>query len=186
MRIAITALFICLAFNLNAQKLPNPEYRKVDDFKVNDTRVKVFFKDPLAVLVTSLPDFDNKPDAQKTRLLDVYMQNHEVYLFSATSKDGKVTSYVLRGDPEKKEASDRYQVAVTDGDVQGEATVSQPRKYIKDIVVAGDFFEHMAPFQLPQYKKLTTTQVWGNIVHIYPYAPIKEAVTKIIAEDQHQ
>lgn len=186
MRIATTALFICLAFNVYAQKAPNPEYRKVDDFKVNDAKVKVFFKDPLAVLVTSLPDFDTKPDAQKNRLLDGYMQNHEVYLFSATSKDGKVTSYVLRGDPEKKEASDRYQVTITDGDVQGEAAVAQPRRYVKDIVIAGDFFEHMAPFQLPQYKKLTTTQVWGNIVHINPYAPIKEALTKIIAEDQQK
>jgi hypothetical protein len=183
MRIVITAAIVCLAFNLSAQ---NPDFKKVDDFKVNDTKVKVFFKDPLAVLVTTLPDFDSKPDPQKNRLLDVYLENHEVYLFSATSKDGKVTSYVMRGDPAKKEAADRYQVAITDGDVLDKATETAPRKFVKDIGVTGDFFEHMAPFQLPQYKKVKTSQVWGNIIHINAYAPIKEALTKIILEDQQK
>lgn len=186
MRIATIAAMVCLALNLSAQSLPNPDYKKVDDFKVTDARVKVFFKDPLAVLVTTLPDFDSKPDAQKNKLLEVYLQNHEVYLFSVTSKEGKVTSYVMRGDPDKKEAADRYQVAITDGDVQDKSADTQPRRYVKDIGVAGDFFEHMAPFQLPQYKKVKTSQVWGNIVHINPYAPIKEALTKIILEDQQK
>ena len=183
MRIVITAAIICLTLNLFAQ---NPDYRKVDEFKLNDSKVKVYFKDPLAVLVTSLPDFDAKPDAQKNKLLDVYLQTHEIYLFSATSKDGKVTSYVMRGNPGKKEAGDRYQVEITDGDVLDKSQEMQPRKYVKDLGVAGEFFEHMAPFQQPQFKKVKTSQVWGNIVHINAYAPIKEAVTKIIQEDQQK
>ena len=183
MRIVITAAIVCLTFNLFAQ---NPDYRKVDDFKINDTRVKVYFKDPLAVLVTSLPDFDSKPDAQKNKLLDVYLQTHEIYLFSATSKDGKVISYIMRGNPDKKEASDSYQVEITDGDVLDKPGELQPRKNIKDLGVAGQFFEHMAPFQQAQFKKVKTSQVWGNIVHINAYAPIKDALTKIIQEDQQK
>jgi hypothetical protein len=186
MRIFIFAAIVTLAFNLPVQSQPNPEYKKVDDFKVTDLKVKVFFKDPLAVLVTSLPDFDTKPDPQKNKLLEVYLQNHEVYLFSVISKNGKVTSYVMRGDPEKKETSNRYQVEITDGDVLERPGEMQARKYIKDFGIGGEFFEHMAPFQLPQYKKVKTTQVWGNIIHINSYAAIKDAMIKIIQHDQQQ
>ena len=183
MRIVITAAIVCFALNLSAQ---NPDYRKVDEFKLNDGKVRVYFKDPLAVLVTSLPDFDTKPDAQKNKLLEVYLQNHEIYLFSATSKEGKVTSYVMRGSPDKKEASDRYEVEITDGDVLDKSSELQPRKHVKDLGVAGDFFEHMSPFQQAQFKKVKTTMVWGNIIHINAYAPIKETLTKIIQEDQQK
>ena len=186
MRIFLLAAISCLAFNLPLKSQPNPEYKKVDDFKLNDLRVKVYFKDPLAVLVTSLPDFDTKPDPQKNKLLEVYLQNHEVYLFSVTPKNGKITSYVMRGDPAKKETSNRYQVEITDGDVLEKPGEFQARKHIKDFGIGGEFFEHMAPFQLPQYKKVKTTQVWGNIIHINPYAPIKETMTKIIQDDQQQ
>jgi hypothetical protein len=184
MRIVFFAAFVCVTLNLSAQSLPNPEYKKVDDYKLNDSRIKVYFKDPLAVLVMSLPDFDTKPDPQKNKLLEIYLQNNEVYLFSVTSKDGKVTSYVMRGDPTKKEATNQYQVEITNGDVLNKSGEVQPRKYVKDIGVAGQFFEHMAPFQMSQYKKVKTTQVWGNIVHINPYASIKESMSKIIREDQ--
>jgi hypothetical protein len=184
MRMFIAAAIVCLAFNLHAQSQPNPEFKKVDDFKLNDSKVKVFFKDPLAVLVTSLPDFESKPDPQKNKLLEVYLQNHEIYLFSVTSKEGRVTSYVMRGDPEKKEAANYYQVEITDGDVQDKSKETHPRKQIKNIGIGGEFFEHMAAFQLPQFKKVTTTRVWGNIVHINRYAPIKEALIKIIQDDQ--
>jgi hypothetical protein len=184
MRIVITAAIVFFTLKLTAQSLPNPEYKKVDDFKINESKIKVYFKDPLAVLITSLPDFDSKPDPQKNKLLQIYLQNHEVYLFSATSRDGKVTSYVMRGDPEKKEGPNHYEVAISDGDVLDKSIDIQPRKFVKDIGVPGDFFEHMAPFQLPQYKKVRTTQVWGNIIHINPYAPIKDTISKIIQDDQ--
>jgi hypothetical protein len=184
MRILILAAVIFLAFNLSVQSQPNPEYKKVDDFKISDLKVKVYFKDPLAVLVSTLPDFDTKPDPQKNKLLEVYLQNHEVYLFNVTSKNGKITSYVMRGDPGKKETSNRYQVEITDGDMLEKPGEMQARKYIKDFGIGGEFFEHMAPFQMPQFKKVKTTQVWGNIIHINPYAPIKDAMTKVIQDDQ--
>ena len=84
---------------------PDPAFRKVDDFRINDSKFKVYFKDPLAVLMSTLPDFESKPDAEKNKLLQVYLLNNELYLFSVTSKDGKVTSYVVRGNPQKKETS---------------------------------------------------------------------------------
>jgi hypothetical protein len=92
----------------------------------------------------------------------------------------------MRGDPEKKEQSSFYQVEITDGDVLDKSVETHPRKQIKDIGIGGEFFEHMAAFQSPQYKRVTTTQVWGNIVHINRYAPIKEALTKIIQDDQQK
>ncbi len=186
MRTCTIAVIVCICFDLSLMGQPNPDFKKVDDFKLNDSKVRVYFKDPLAVLVTSLPDFDTKPDPQKNKLLEVYLQNHEIYLFSVTSKAGIVTSYVMRGDPEKKEQSSFYQVEITDGDVLDKSVETHPRKQIKDIGIGGEFFEHMAAFQSPQYKRVTTTQVWGNIVHINRYAPIKEALTKIIQDDQQK
>lgn len=180
MRTHFIATVVCLALNLAAQCQPNPDFKKVDEFKLNDQKVKVYFKDPLAVLVTSFPDFDSKPDPQKSKFLEVYLQNHELYLFSVTSKDGRITSYVMRGDPDRKEARNVYQVEIIDGEVLNKSVAMPASKQIKDIGITGEFFEHMAPFQTPRFKKITTTQVWGNIVHINRYAPIKETLSKII------
>jgi hypothetical protein len=157
----------------------------VDDFRINELKVKVFFKDPLAVLVTSLPDFDAKPDAEKNRLLQVYLWNHELYLFTVTSNDNKTTSYVVRGNPIKKESPVTYEVEITDGDILIVSNDSKPapRKTVSDIGIQGEFFEHMPVFQQPRYRKVKTTMVWGNIVRINPYAPIKETVEKIIQQD---
>ncbi|HUQ64636.1 MAG TPA: hypothetical protein VM101_00675 [Flavitalea sp.] len=183
-------IHVFLLFSSFAFFLPsfaqNIDFAKVDDFRVNDSKVKVYFKDPLAVLVSTLPDFDKKPDYEKNKLLKVYLQNHDVYLFSVTSKEGKVISYVLRGDPDKKETSQRYSLDVTDGDVLNASTGTPPavRKTVTKLDIAGEFFEHMAPFRQQQFRKVTTSQVWGNIVHINPYPPIKDAVEKIIQLDQ--
>ena len=164
---------------------PDPSFRKVDEFKVSDAKVKVFFKDPLAVLVTSFPDFDAKPEAEKNRLLQVYLWNHELYIFSATSGDNKITSYVVRGNPIKKESPITYEVDIADGDVLTVSNDGQPapRKTVSDLNLQGEFFEHMSVFQQPRFRKVKTTMVWGNIIRINPYEPIKESVEKIIQQD---
>lgn len=163
----------------------DPAFRKVDDFRLSDSKVKVYFKDPLAALMSTLPDFESKPDAEKNKLLQVYLLNNELYLFSVTSKDGKVTSYVLRGNPQKKETSSRYQLDITDGDILNPGiTPLIARKTVSTINISGEFFEHMAPFQQPRFKKVTTTHVWGNIIHINPYTAIRETIQKLIVLDQ--
>jgi|SRR5687768_9902051 len=179
---AIAGLFLFLSSH---GQQPDPAFRKVDDFRINDSKVRVYFKDPLSVLMSTLPDFDSKPDAEKNKLLQVYLLNNELYLFSVASKDGKVTSYVVRGDPQKKETSSRYRLDITDGDILNPGIIPLvARKTVNTINIGGEFFEHMAPFQQPRFKKVTTTHVWGNIIHINPYAPIKETVEKMIIEDQ--
>lgn len=164
---------------------PDPSFRKVDEFRISESKVKVFFKDPLAVLVTSLPDFDAKSDAEKNRLLQVYLWNHALYLFSVTSNDNKSTSYVVRGNPIKKESPVSYEVEITDGDILtvSNETKFAPRKTVSDLNLHGEFFEHMSVFQQPRFRKVKTTLVWGNIVRINPYVPIKEALEKIILQD---
>lgn len=178
--------FTCIIFSFNSFSQVKPGFRKVDDFKINDSKVKVYFKDPLVELISSFPDFESKPDPEKNKLLEVYLANHDLYLFSFPSKDGKVTSYVVRGDPEKKETSSRYKLDIIDGDILTQS-IDSPlvvRKSVKNLNMSGEFFEHMVPFQQPKFKKVTTTHVWGNLIHINPYAPIKETVEKLIQLDQ--
>lgn len=179
---AIAGMFLFLSAY---SQQPGPAFRKVDDFKINDSKVRVYFKDPLAVLMSTLPDFESKPDAEKNKLLQVYLLNNDLYLFSVTSKDGKVTSYVVRGNPQHKETSCRYRLDITDGDILNPGiTPLVARKTVSTINISGEFFEHMAPFQQPRFKKVTTSHVWGNLIHINPYAPIKETVEKMIILDQ--
>jgi len=176
----------CIVFSLNSFSQLKPGFRKVDDFKIDDSKVKVYFKDPLVELVTTLPDFETKPDPEKNKLLQVYLSNHDLYLFSFTSKEGKVISYVVRGNPEQKGSSYRYKLDISDGDVLTQSNDSPlpVRKSVNNLNISGEFFEHMAPFQQPKYKKVTTSNVWGNIIHINPYAPIKDTIEKLIQLDQ--
>ena len=178
----IIAIVFCY---LSSFSQPDPSFRRVDEFKISDAKVKVFFKDPLAVLVSSFPDFDAKPEAEKNRLLQVYLWNHELYIFSVTSGDNKTTSYVVRGNPIKKESPVTYEVDIADGDVLTASNDNKPapRKTVSDLNLQGEFFEHMSVFQQPRFRKVKTTMVWGNIIRINPYAPIKEAVEKIVQQD---
>jgi hypothetical protein len=184
--INISLTICCIIFSLHSFSQLKSGFRKVDDFKINDAKVKVYFMDPIVELSTAFPEFETKPDPEKNKLLEVYLANHDLYLFSFTSKDGKIISYVVRGNPEQKESSYRYKLDIIDGDMltQSRDNPLAVRKTVNNLTISGEFFEHMAPFQQPRFKKVTTANIWGNIIHINPYAPIKDTIEKLIQLDQ--
>ena len=170
--------FLLSLLYISSQCQMKAGFRLVDDFKMKDAKVKVYFKDPLEQLNETFSEFGTKPDEEKNRLLEVYLLNHELYVFRVASKNDSVKSYVIRGNPKKVKTSSRYQLDIYNGDVMEQSP--EVEKTTDEVNISGEFFQSMTTFQHPKFKKVQTLQIWGNIVHIKPYDQIKETVVKLI------
>ncbi len=176
MKFALTMLLITISTSIFSQDLEN--FEQVDKFKINDLKVSVFFKDPLKEIIKKYPDFDNKENKEKHEILSGYLHNNTLYVFQTFKKKKLIKSYKLTGNPQKVKSRNYFNLDIYNNQDKVE-------KSIDKLNVGGSFFEHMLLFQSTEGKKFIGKgiQMWGFIVMIQPYSPIKEKISELIKMD---
>lgn len=176
MRIILQLLFIFLVSGIQAQELT--DFELVDNYKLEDLKVKVYFKDPLKEILKEYPEFDGKDDKVKHELLSNYLHNNTLYIFQTFKKNKLQKSYELKGNP--KEIRTKYYFNLDVRDATGKID-----KEIDQVGVGGSFFEHMFIFQTPQGKDVIGKgiKMWGFFVMIEPYDTLKSKITELISKD---
>lgn len=176
MRIILQLLFIFLVSGIQAQELT--DFELVDNYKLEDLKVKVYFKDPLKEILKEYPEFDGKDDKVKHELFSNYLHNNTLYIFQTFKKNKLQKSYELKGNP--REIRTKYYFNLDVRDATGKID-----KEIDQVGVGGSFFEHMFIFQTPQGKEVIGKgiKMWGFFVMIEPYDTLKSKITELISKD---
>ncbi len=164
---------ICVLFFLksSAQEI----YKTVDQFKVGKNKVEVVFYDPFNNILNDDPEFDEKSDAEKSKILDNYLHSSVLYEFMlSVRKSEQKIKYQIIGNPEKTSSKMFYQVKIFE-DQEYVATV-------ETINCGGTLFEHMFLFDEPSMKKHVGNgiQLFGFFRRVQPYNEIKSSMAKII------
>jgi hypothetical protein len=184
--VLIILSLISLSFSVIGQSLD--EYVKVDKYKLGNTRINVFFNDPIINLKKSNPDFDRTPDSKKFQLVSEFLHNNPLYVFVAKNKKlGIEKSYILRGNPSKQRTRYYFQLDIVKGTTE---ELSNRNQYscentIDKINVGGSLFEHMVYFQTPEGEKFIGKNIkfWDYFTKVEPYEDIKHVVSEIIELD---
>ncbi|HDK42044.1 MAG TPA: hypothetical protein ENG87_01590 [Candidatus Pacearchaeota archaeon] len=176
MRIISLLILIFIVSGIQAQNLT--DFELVDNYKLDNSKVKVYFKDPLKELLKKHPDFDNKDDKTKHELLSDYLHNNTLYVFQTFRKKKLQKSYELKGNPKKIRTKYYFNLDILEAD----GTLD---KAIDKVNIGGSFFEHMFIFQTTQGKKVIGKgiKMWGYFVMIEPYDNIKLKITELIEKD---
>jgi hypothetical protein len=176
MRILSLLILIFLASGVQAQDLIN--FELVDNYKLEDLKVNVYFKDPLKEILNQHPDFDNKDDKTKHELLSNYLHNNSLYIFQTIKKKKLQKSYELKGNPKKLRTKYYFNLDILNAN-------GSIDKEIDKISIGGSFFEHMFIFQTEQGKDVIGKgiKMWGFFVMIEPYDNIKAKITELIKMD---
>ena len=176
MKIISLLISVFIVLGIQAQKLTG--FELVDNYKLDDLKVKVYFKDPLKELLNKYPDFDNKDDKTKHELLSDYLHNNTLYIFQTIKKKKLQKSYELKGNPKKTRTKYYFKLDI----IEADGTIT---KAIDKVNIGGSFFEHMFIFQTTQGKKVIGKGInlWGYFVMIEPYSNIKTKITELIKKD---
>ena len=176
MRIIPLLILIFFVSGIQAQDLTN--FELVDNYKLEDLKVKVYFKDPLKEILKEHPDFDNKADKEKHELLSKYLHNNTLYIFQTFKKKELQKRYELIGNPKKIRTKYYFNLDILEGN-------GNIDKEIDKISVGGSFFEHMLLFQTKQGKEFIGKgiKMWGYFVMIEPYDNLKNKITELIKKD---
>ena len=163
-----------------------------DHFKINKDKVEVFFYDPLVALAKA-DDFAAKTDKEKSDLLDSYLHNNPLYLFSLTdSKTKDITYLCIRGNPEKVNTKMFYKVEVIKGissasfNPNTDSYSDKIVKVIDQVNCGGTLFENMSLFQGADKKKYVGNgvQLFGYYYRVQPYSEIRSSMKGIIEQLQ--
>jgi hypothetical protein len=164
--------------------------KNVDNFKVNNHNVAVFFYDPLDSLAKLDKDFQSKSDKEKSNGLDKYLHEHPLYLFKLTNKKtNDITFLCIRGNPEKINTKMFYKVEV----IKNEPADFNPNEgnysdkivqTIDQVNCGGTLFENMTLFDNEEGKKAVGNgiQLFGYYRRIQPYSEIKTSMENIIKQ----
>jgi len=176
MRIISQLILIFFVSGIQAQELT--DFELVDNYKLEDLKVKVYFKDPLKEILKEYPEFDGKEDKVKHELLSNYLHNNTLYIFQTFTKNKLQKSYELKGNPKKIRTKYYFNLDIL------EAT-GKIDKEIDKVSIGGSFFEHMLIFQTTQGKESVGKgiKMWGFFVMIEPYNNIKSKITELINKD---
>jgi len=176
MRIISLLILIFIVSGIQAQNLT--DFELVDNYKLDNLKVKVYFKDPLKELLNKHPDFDNKVDKTKHELLSDYLHNNTLYVFQTIRKKKLQKSYELKGNPKKIRTKYYFNLDI----IEADGTLD---KAIDKVNIGGSFFEHMFIFQTAQGKEVIGKgiKMWGYFVMIEPYDNLKSKITKLIKND---
>lgn len=176
MRIILLLLLTFLASGIQAQELK--DFELVDNYKLEDVKVNVYFKDPLKEILKEYPEFDGKDDKVKHELLSNYLQNNTLYIFQTLKKKKLYKSYELKGNPNKIRTKYYFNLDILEANGKIE-------KEIDKINIGGSFFEHMFIFQTKQGKEAIGKgiKMWGYFVMIEPYDNLKSKITELIKKD---
>lgn len=176
MRILLLLTLIFTVPGLRAQGLN--EFELVDNYKLENLTVNVYFKDPLKEISRQNPDFDNKDDKVKHELLSNYLHNNILYVFQLFQKKELQKSYVLKGNPSKIRTKYYFNLDILNAD-------GSTDKAIDKINLGGSFFEHMSIFQTEQGKNVVGKgiKMWGYFVMIEPYNNIKSEMNELMKKD---
>src|SRR5436309_14442850 len=89
------------------------QFKTVDDFKLGDDSIAVFFYDPFVSLNKLDKDFQAKTDNEKSDALNKFLHKNPLYLFRLTNAKTKDIRYLcIRGNPEKVNTKMFYKVEV--------------------------------------------------------------------------
>ncbi len=176
MRIISLLILIFIVSGIQAQDLT--DFELVDNYKLEDLKVKVYFKDPLKELIHQYPNFDDKDDKTKHELLSNYLHNNTLYVFQTIRKKKIQKSYELKGNPKKIRTKYYFNLDIlkADGSID---------KEIDKVNLGGSFFEHMFIFQTERGKEVIGKgiKMWGYFVMIEPYNNIKSKLSGLIKKD---
>lgn len=160
----------------------------VDQFKVKNDSVKVFFYDPVLALEKT-PNFQVKSEKDKSDTLDTYLHNSALYMFEVTNAETKEITYLcIRGNPDKVNTKMFYKVEVIKG-ITNSLFNSNDTNYSDKIVkvidkvnCGGTLFESMEMFKAPENQKYIGSgiQFWGFYRRVQPYSEIKTSMIAII------
>lgn len=176
MRIISLLTLIFLISGIQAQELT--DFELVDNYKLEDLKVKVYFKDPLKEILKQYPDFDGKDDKTKHELLSNYLHNNTLYIFQTFKKNKLQKSYELKGNQKKIRTKYYFNLDILESN-------GQIDKEIDKVSIGGSFFEHMFIFQTAQGKEAVGKgiKMWGYFVMIESYDNIKSKITELINKD---
>ncbi len=185
-KIKITLSIITfLLFTIYAQG----QAKVVDEFKIKNDSVKVFFYDPLLALA-KMPGFEEKSDEEKSDTLDSYLHNNPLYLFVVSNSTTKELTYLcIRGNPKKVNTKMFYKVEVIKGvsDTAFNPFNDYSDKIVKtidNVNCGGTLFESMEMFDAPENKKYVGNgiQFFGSYRRVQPYSEIKISMIAIIEQ----
>ncbi|WP_442587466.1 hypothetical protein ACSBL2_15585 [Pedobacter sp. AW31-3R] len=167
---------VCLNLSSFSQNLK--EFKKVDKFKLSDYTIEVYFKDPLLELIKAYPNFDEKDNQAKHKLLSDYLRHNSLYVFQSIRKNKVQKNYELLGNPKNLRGRSSFSLNVQTADGVLE-------KNIDKVNLSGEFFEHMVLFQSERGKQAIGKgiQIWGYFVKIEPYETFKNRITELIQMD---
>jgi hypothetical protein len=176
MRIISLLILIFLVSGIQAQELT--DFELVDNYKLDDVKVNVYFKDPLKEILKDYSEFDGKHDKVKHELLSNYLHNNTLYIFQTFKKNKLQKSYELKGNPKKIRTKYYFNLDILEANGKTE-------KEIEKINIGGSFFEHMFIFQTGQGKEVIGKgiKMWGYFVMIEPYDNLKSKITELIKMD---
>lgn len=185
MKIALTIISVVFALTGKAQQVS--DFELVDQFKMNEIQVKVFFKDPLKSILKDSPNFDSQNSQDKYEQLETHLHDNVLYLFQTTDTQGLVKSYLLEGDPKKGRTRNYFNLKIINKDILQPSGIydSTKDKTINRLNLGGTFFENMFIFQTKEGKKVIgkVINMWGFFTKIEAYSTVKEAVSNIIGKD---
>jgi hypothetical protein len=183
LKLIIIVLFLgILNFSVYGQENP------IDQFKIEDYTIDVYFYDPLETL-TKLEDFRTMSDKSKSSTLDYYLHNHALYLFLLTdSKTTEKTYLCIRGNPEKLKTKMFYKVEIIKGITSSSFNPNTDNysdkivNVIDDVNCGGTLFESMTIFSQPKNKDKVGNgiQLYGYFRRVQPYSEIKDSMKEII------
>lgn len=176
MRIISLLVLIFLASGIQAQDLT--DFELVDNYKLEGLKINVYFKDPLKELLNQHPDFDNKDDKTKHKLLSKYLHNNSLYVFQTIKNKKLLKTYKLKGNPKKIRTKYYFNLEILKAN-------GSTDKEIDKLSIGGSFFEHMFIFQTEQGEEVIGKgiKMWGFFVMIEPYDNLKSKITELIKMD---
>ncbi|MFA5858032.1 MAG: hypothetical protein WC955_03085 [Elusimicrobiota bacterium] len=168
-----------------------------DSYLLEDKKVQVKFYDPLLNISTRFPSFkiddETIEDKEKAKMLNDYVHNSAIYLFSVYDGNGQVFKhFCLRGNPEVTDTAFFFKIDIISNKIRTpfNPNTDSYEQYIEKTIDTlnlrgSTLFEHMAAFNKPEEKQVIGNGILflGYYMRVLPYSEVKQQMNQIIQKE---
>jgi len=183
-----TLILLGLALTLLSFKSDNL-IRIVDTFKIDKTKVEVYFFDPSYNIIDKYPDFNSLSEQDKNKKWNEYLHNSVLYMFVKKMDNKDKVYFLICGNPEITNSKMFYKVQIVKGvssnnfNPNKEDYKNNVVSEIKQINCSGALFEHMDIFKDKNELVGNGIKYFGTFKRIQPYSEIKESMIEILEKN---
>ncbi len=181
-RILIYLGLILIIFSFKNDNL----IKVIDSFKMNKSKIEVFFFDPSYNILEKYPDFNSLSESDKSKIWNEYLHNNVLYMFSKQDNKSNKTYYIICGNPEIMRSKMFYKVQIVKGITKDDFNPTKDEfkdkiiAEIKNVNCGGSLFENMDLFNNDKESIGNGKLFLGKYCMVQPYSDVKESMIEIM------